>query len=455
MNSTQIKKNRWMYGLGTVGRDMVYSLFSMQLMFYLTDVLEISLDTLFYVTIIMMIVRVFDAVNDPFMGVLVDNTKSRWGKFKPWILVGVIISGIFTIIMFTDFQLRGAQFLVMFTTVYVLWEISFTANDIAYWSMLPSLSSDQKERERIGAIARICANIGLFTFVVGVVPITHWLAGITGSLVSAYTVFAISLVVIMWFFQMFTLVGVKEEIKDVNVEETTKVSELFGIIFNNDQLLWTTVSMVLFQVGYMSTTSFGLYYFKYVFGDEGMYSVFAAILGISQLAALTVFPRFSKHYNRKQLYFAATILVVSGYLVFFFSPSHMLFIGVAGILLFVGQAFIQLLMLMFISDTVEYGEWKLGRRNDSVTLSLQPFINKMGSAISAGIVGFTLIISGMKEAVGPQDMTPLGLNIFKLSMLILPLILIVIGYWVYRAKYIIDEKKFEEIQHELQERRNQ
>ena len=86
MTSTQIKKNRWMYGLGTIGRDMVYTIFSMQLMFYLTDVLEISSQTLVYVTLIMMVIRVFDAVNDPFMGVLVDNTKSRWGKFKPWIL---------------------------------------------------------------------------------------------------------------------------------------------------------------------------------------------------------------------------------------------------------------------------------------------------------------------------------------------------------------------------------
>lgn len=454
MTSTQIKKNRWMYGLGTIGRDMVYTIFSMQLMFYLTDVLEISSQTLVYVTLIMMVIRVFDAVNDPFMGVLVDNTKSRWGKFKPWILIGVIISGIFTMIMFTDFGLTGASFLIMFTTVYVLWEISFTANDIAYWSMLPSLSQDQKERERIGAIARICANIGLFTFVVGVVPITHWLAELTGSLVTAYTLFAISIVLIMWFFQAFTLIGVQEEIKDVSVEDTTKVSELFGIIFKNDQLLWTTISMVLFQVGYITTTSFGLYYFKYVYGDEGMYSVFAAILGISQIAALAIFPRFSKYFNRKQLYFAATLLVVSGYLVFFFAPTNtMLFIGIAGVLLFVGQAFIQLLMLMFISDTVEYGEWKLGRRNDSVTLSLQPFINKMGSAISAGIVGFTLLISGMKEATGPTDMTQSGLAIFKVSMLILPLIMIVLGYLVYRAKYIIDEKKFSEIISDLTERR--
>lgn len=454
MNQKQVTRNRWFYGLGTIGRDMVYSIFSLQLMFYLTDVLEISSQTLVYVTIIMMIIRIFDAFNDPFMGVLVDNTKSKYGKFKPWILRGVIISGLLTIVMFSGIPVEGAAFLLMFTVVYVLWEISFTANDIAYWSMLPSLSSDQKEREKIGAVARICANIGMFSFVVGVVPITNGLAEVVGGLRNAYLYFAFGIVVIMWFFQTFTLLGVKEETREGHVEESTKVSDLFKIIFKNDQLLWTTISMLCFQVGYITTTSFGLYYFKYVFGDEAMYSVFALILGVSQISALAVFPRFSKHFTRFQLYFASTILVVLGYLVFFFAPDgNMIFVGIAGVLLFVGQAFIQLLMLMFISDTVEYGEWKLGRRNDSVTLSLQPFINKMAAALSSGVVGFTLLVSGMKEAVGPQDMTEIGLQIFKASMLLLPLVLVVIGFIVYRLKYQLNETYFEQIVNELNERR--
>ncbi len=453
MTERHRKKNRYMYGMGTIGRDMVYSIFSLQLMFYLTDVLEISTETLVQVTLIMMVIRIFDAVNDPFMGVIVDNTKSRWGKFKPWILIGAVLSGIFTVIMFTNFGLEGGSFLLVFTLVYVLWEVSFTANDIAYWSMLPSLSQDPKEREKIGAVARICANIGMFSFVVGVVPITNWLAGIFGSLQIAYTVFAVAIVLIMWFFQAFTLFGVKEEVK-VSVEETTKVSELLSIIFKNDQLLWTTISLMLFQIGYITTTSFGLYFFKYVYGDENMYAVFAAILGVTQITALAIYPLFSKRFTRRQLFFGSTVLICLGYLIFFFAPTDtMLFIGLAGVLLFAGDAFIQLLMLMFISDCVEYGEWKLGRRNDSVTLSLQPFINKMGSAVAAGIVGFTLVISGMKEAEGPQDMTSEGLQIFKSAMLILPLLLIVLSYLIYRWKYRIDEAKFSEIVNDLAQKR--
>ena len=112
-----------------------------------------------------------------------------------------------------------------------------------------------------------------------------------------------------------------------------------------------------------------------------MYSVFAAILGVSQIAALSVFPLFSKKYSRKSLYAFSTVLVVVGYLIFFFAPMKMLYIGAAGILLFVGEAFIQLLMLMFLTDTVEYGQWKLGSCNESITFQFNHLL-QIGGAIA-------------------------------------------------------------------------
>lgn len=450
----QTSKNRYFYGLGTIGRDMVYTLISMFLMFYLSDVLMVSKSTMWMVTIVFMIFRVFDAFNDPFMGVLVDNTKSKFGKFKPWILSGALFSGLFTILMFVDFGLDGVGFVIAFAIIYLLWEISFTANDIAYWSMLPSLSQDQKEREKIGSIARIFANIGLFTLVVAIKPVTAMLSEITGSMKQAYFVLAIILVIIMWLFQLFTLFGVKEDKSLYENSEHTSFKDMFFIILKNDQLLWTAVSMALFMIGYTTTTSFGEYYFKYVFGDETKYSIFALVLGVSQIAALLIFPRVSLLFTRKKMYFFATILVIMGYIIFFFSQTSITTIVIAGVLLFVGQAFIQLLMLMFIADTVEYGELKLGQRNDSVTLSLQPLINKIGGAIATGIVGSTVILSGMKDATSQLDMTQEGLFLFKFSMLILPLILILIGYLVYARKYTINEITYKEILESLQEKKD-
>ena len=446
------KRNTIPFGVGTIGRDMVYSLISMFLIYYLTEVLNLSNAALGAVTIIMVIARVFDALNDPVMGVVVDNTKSKWGKFKPWIAIGAFASGILTVLLFTDFKLGDTAFIVFFAVTYLLWGIAWTINDISYWSMLPALSTDQKQREKIGAFARICANLGLALVVVGVLPGTSMLGDTFESPQLGFFAFAIIVVVIMWIGQLITLFGVKEKKKTFKQEESTNLKGMVKAIFKNDQLLYVAISMALFMIGYVTTTSFGPYFFKYAYGDENMYSIFGGILILTQIVALALFPLFSKRYNRKQLYGFGTILVILGYIVFFFAPMNMLYIGIAGVLLFVGQAFIQLLMLMFLADSVEYGQWKLGKRNESVTFALQPFINKMGGAIGTGIVGLTLIISGINEATAVSDVTADGLLIMKVAMLLVPLIFILAGYLVYRAKFKIDEEMYEKILGELQER---
>lgn len=443
--SRKANYNRYTFGLGTIGRDMLYSMVSMYLLFFLTDILNLPDSTMWWMTGALTILRIFDAVNDPVMGFLVDNTHSRFGKFKPWIVIGGITGGILTVLLFFDFGLSGAWYIVVFIAIYLLWDLTYGANDIAYWSMLPSLTLDQKEREKTGSFARICANIGLFSVVVGILPVTKALGGNK----RAWQIAIIAIVLITWAFLCFTVFGVKED-KSIQVkQESTSLKEMIRVLFKNDQLLFTAISMALFMIGYCTTTSFGVYYFKYAFKNEGMYSVFAAILGVSQLAALVVFPQFSKKFSRKTLYAFATVLVVIGYLIFFFAPMNMNFIGAAGIFIFVGQAFIQLLMLMFLTDTVEYGQWKLGHRNESITFSVQPFINKIGGAIANGIVGVTLIISGINAAATPEEVTDSGLLIMKLSMLILPLFFIVTGYIIYRKKFKIDKQMFDHIISEL------
>lgn len=447
-------KNRWTFGLGTVGRDMMYTMVSMYLMFYLTDVLQLPDDVLWWVTGIILAARVFDAFNDPVMGVIVDNTSSKYGKFKPWICIGAILASIFTILLFTDFGFTGSKFIITFGIIYIFWGISFTINDISYWSMLPSLSQDLREREQMGSVARICANIGLFAVVTLIVPITEMLGGMLGSLQKGYFALAVIIVVIMVAFQSITVFGVKEPNLQTEKKESTSLKELVRIIFQNDQLLVTAIAMALFMTGYTTTTGFGLYYFKYIYGDEGMYSIFALILGVSQLFALAIFPAIAARFPRKKIYCFATILVLAGYVIFFFAPTNtMLFIGAAGLLLFIGQAFIQVMMLMFLTDSVEYGEWKFHKRNDSVTFSLQPFINKMGGALASGITGAIVIVSGMSTAQTAADMTASGILIVKMAMMVLPLICIVVGFLIYRSKYILDEEMYKKIIADLEKRK--
>jgi len=446
-------RNRFTFGLGTIGRDMVYAIVSMFLIFYLTDVINLPTSTMIWVAGIILAARIFDALNDPIMGFIVDNTRSRWGKFKPWLVVGAIASPIFTVLLFTDFGLHNTAYIVVFAICYLMWGISYTTHDISYWSMLPVLSVNQKEREKIGALARIFANIGLFFVVVAIVPLTGFLGERLGSLQSGYFVFAICISVFMSMGLCVTIFGVKETGVVASEQKSTPLRELLRIIVKNDQLLFTAISMSLFMIGYMTTTSFGLYFFKYAYGDEGMFSVFSAVLGVSQLSALAVFPLFSKKFDRKTLYTGAIVSISAGYILFFFAPVNtMTFIGIAGVLIFFGQAFVQLLMLMFLADSVDYGHWKLGKRNDSITFSLQPLINKLGGAVSGGIVSAVIIISGIKDAQTAADVTAYGIFLMKIAMLVFPLLCIVASYAVYRAKYRIDSKFYRQILSDLKAR---
>ncbi|MCL2426991.1 MAG: glycoside-pentoside-hexuronide (GPH):cation symporter [Oscillospiraceae bacterium] len=445
-------RNRFCFGLGTVGRDMFYALVSMYIMVFITVALGVDDTTLAIMTTMIFILRLVDAFSDPLMGLVVDNTKTRWGKFKPWILIGAVVAAMMMVLQFADLGLTGVAFIVVFGAIFFVWDVAFGLNDVAYWSMMPSLSTDQKIREKIGSFARICASIGLFAVVVGVLPITNALGDAFGNLAHGWFVFAIIISVLMLAFQSITLIGVKEPKGVFQKQKSTSILEMFRVIIKNDQLLWVAISLSLFMIGYMTTTIFGVHFFRYAYGDEDVYMIFAAVLGVSQLTAFVAFPFVSKFIKRRMLYTCATISVVVGYILFFFSPMNMIFIGAAGVLIFVGQAFIQVLMLMFLSDSIEYGQWKLGKRNESITFSLQPFINKIGGAVANGVLGLTLIISGINAAETAADVTPGGITIMKVAMLLLPLGAIVVGYVINMLKFKIDEKKFAEIVADLKAR---
>lgn len=462
---TQMTKNKICFGLGTVGRDALYSLVSMYLLVHLTDVVTFTDDNLAIIGVILTLFGVFDAIIDPFVGAIVDNTKTRWGKFKPWIFVGMIGTAVLTVLLFHNFDMDETSHIVLLAITYLLFSIFFSLNDISYWSLMPAISKDQNVRESVGAFARICANVGMFAMVLIYLSVPDLFSGLGLNARDSYFIFAIIVAIIMIVFQSITLIGVKEDRSSLAKTERTTIKDLFRALFKNDQLLVTAISMALFMIGYCTTTGFGTYYFKYAYKDEGMYMVFAAVLAVAQLTALSVFPLFRKKFTRKQLYTGSMIAVAISYIIFFLSFEWLPLIVLAGLGLFFAQAFIQLLMLLFLADAVEYGEWKLGKRNEAASFAVQPFINQFGGAVSKGIVSFTLIISGINaiahsltenadiDAEYILNNTPdSAVWIMKISMMILPLICILIGFILYHKKFKIDEKLYEKICKDLEKR---
>ena len=442
------RRNRIHFGLGTIGRDMFYSFEANTLLYFLSDVLSLPVWVFAAASMILSVMRIFDAFNDPITGLVIDNIRSPWGKFKPAILVGGILSAVFSVLLFSGIG-DGWGFVILFGFVYLLWDITYGINDIGYWTLLPVLSSDQKQREKTGAFARICANIGMYIVMVAWQPVTSGL----GDTPKVWFWCAVVIAAVYLLGLLFPLLGVKEKRIPPENQESTTVKQMFRALVKNDQLMWTTLAMGLFMVGYCTTVNFALYYMKYIFGNEGLYVVLVAVVGVSQLGTLSVYPAVAKRMTRRQLYTLGTALVLAGYCIFFVAEVSIFLIALGAVLVFVGQAFIQTLMLMFLADTVEYGYWKLGKKNESITFSIQPLINKIGGALATGIVSLTLIFSGIKIDGGTADaIDGTGKLIVKLAMFAIPLVMIVAGYIVYLKKYKISEEFYAGILKDLEAR---
>ena len=455
MASDLQRRNKWTFSIGTIGRDMVYTLVSTYFLSMYVLSLHQSDSVLAWVSGLILAARLFDVVMDIVMGSIVDNTRSRWGQFKPWILIGVLASGLFTILLFAPFNFSPVAFVTIFFLLYLCWSLSWTTNDIPYWSLMPALSLDQKERERIGSLAKIFANIGLFVVAASVVPLvgTTDAPGILATAVGpekAWLFYTMGIVVIMLIGQAVTLFGTKVPTLVVQ-QERVKLRDIYKVVVKNDQLLWVAIAMILFMTGYLTTTTLGVPYFSFVFRDAGMYTPFTIVLAVGLIGGLLVFPLLRRKFSRRLLYTGATGSIILGYIVFFFAPPHnFVVIAIGGFFLFFGDSLVTILMLVFISDTIDYGHWKLGRRNTAITFALQPFINKLGAALSTEIAALALIWSGINAAQGNPDLvTGRGLTVMKLVMLVFPLVTTVVGYVLWRWKYKIDEGFFAQIQADL------
>ncbi|MDO9628589.1 MAG: glycoside-pentoside-hexuronide (GPH):cation symporter [Acholeplasmataceae bacterium] len=473
------KKTINAYTMSGAGRDMMYALYSTFLIVFLTDALGLSNWQLVAVGSIIAIARVWDAINDPIMGTIIDNTKSKYGKFKPWILIGALSSAVIFFLLFQDLGLTGTAFIVVFGILYVLSGMTFTMNDIAYWSMYPSFTTDPSERERIGSKARIFASLGMFITIASV-PLIY--QNFSGGPIKAFSIIALIICIIYIISQVVIFLLVKQPkniIIDVKQQKTTLV-DMVKIIAKNDQLVVVIVAILLFNIGYFITTSLGIYFFNYDFNKYGgaEFTIFSGILAVSQLTALGLFPVLMKKMTRKKLFTIAVGMITVGYAIFmsvgYILPMNMLFIGLAGLVLFSGQGFIQVLVLVMLADTIEYGQWKLGTRNESVVFAINPFVTKLATAVQTFVVTMTLAFSGLNSGViqpltqakqaNPNltsaearaliasNVSPEMLIGLRLSMIIIPLLLILLSYVIYRWKYKIDAKFYQQITSDLTDR---
>ncbi len=490
-NSKTTKRNLWMYPLGTIGRDMIYALFNSFILTYV--LLTRTLDTaqLAAITAIMIGARVFDAVNDPIMGFIIEKTHTKWGKFKPWLAAGVLSTAGVIITIFNT-TLQGWGFIAIFGVIYFLYSITYTMSDISYWGMIPSLSSNPDTRNQFTSRAVLFAGIGSTLAGMLIPMFTVGELSLTNSTQTSYGIISIAIAVLAIGFICFALFGIKESKEAMEVKKDVKkksTKEILKTIFKNKPLLWIIITFIFQQIGNsLILGGVGSTYVYFQYGYEGgLYSLFSTI-GVAATAVLMIFyPMISRKINRKPLMTIMLIVALVGYGLMGLTAFSFLNSSIVGfwvltigyMLSNLGQYGFYLIMMISIMNTVEYNEYISGEREEAIITSVRPFVTKMTSAIIVGLTSLSYIvfkvtdytnqISSLEQqaTTGAIDETAklnginavissidsgqkLGLLLF---MILVPLVCLLISYFVYQKKYHLDENEYQRICDEINQRK--
>ena len=491
------KRSKWCYASGCSGRDLCYTLVSLFLLTYIQYTNLVNTAQFLVLSVIIVLCRVWDAVNDPMMGTIISNTKSRFGKYRPWVLIGCITNVFCLIAMFTfrvdvgdNIDKLGWWNVLILGLGYFLWEMSFTMNDVSYWSLLPVLSEGKKERDRLTTMVAIFASVGQFV-AGGVVPMLT-----DTNMIVAYRWIAIIFSIIFLICQLMVFFFTHDNKEDKFMldkasdsegeDDNINLKDMFKILIRNKQLLVMALVVLLYSTASSFITALGqnFLYFRYGYEGDRMF-ILTVVFAVGTIISQLFFPLLADKFKRIQIVKASIGVSVFGYLLFMIFALLPLgvevgfaLLAVSAIFVFAGQGFFYMTMLIMLTNTIEYDEWQNHDRNDAVTFSVRPFMVKLSSAIQQMIISIILVVCGLysitsqigeinteisKGLISEVDgvskineylsqVSSTQMTGLTLCMTIIPAIMLIVCYIVIKKKYIIDEEFYEKILSDIKER---
>jgi len=447
-------KEKVTYGLGAVGKDMVYMLSASYILYYYQDILGVSAIAM---GIILMIARVFDAFNDPIMGVIVAKTRTKWGKFRPWLMIGTLSNAVILYIMFSAPPTLDGSGLVAYAAVtYILWGVTYTMMDIPFWSMIPAFTQGGKEREGLSTLARSCAGVGSALITVITMMCVYALG--QGDEREGFKWFALIVAILFIAFTTIACVTIKEK-STVDVDSPS-VKQMFKALLQNDQAMTVVITIVLINCALYITSNLLIYFFKYDIGGEtwyNSYTLFNTFGGAIQILSMMLFfPLMRKFFSTIKVFYISMTMAVLGYAILFImtlndiNNIYMLFIP--GFFVFVAFGMLTVLTTVFLANTVDYGEVKNNRRDESVIFSMQTFVVKLASGVAALIASVCLTICNLSDSTEQTEVVEVAASsVFglRMTMTVLPIAGLLIAIVVFCKKYILNEQKVEEIAEKL------
>lgn len=453
-------KNKLGYSVGAVGLDLSYGMFYTFLSVYLTDVLFLPPAFLLIVTAL---ARIWDGVNDPMMGTIVDNTNTKMGKYRPWILRGTILNAIVLLLLFTNvFNLKGAGLMVYAAIVYVLWGMTNTMADIPFWSMIPSFTNDPQERTLVSTMTRVFSGLG--QGIITVLAPTVLLAfsnsydATTGDKKYDQRGFFLWTLICSVSLILFGIICVSrtKETNVIKAPEKFTFGKAFKIVKSNDQLLTFMLFAMLSNAGWYLTSGVAAYFFKNVVGDSSKQSAFGLFGGVGSALGIVVLPILTKFTSKRKAYQISLITCIVGYVAMFISAKAdlLMLVNIFYIITSIGMSTMFVAQTVFLADVVDYGEIKMGFRAESVTFSMKGFLQKMAYTIQTVIIYTGLWASGYDGALDSANPASAKSTITAM-MFIIPPVLFLASLIVFNTKFKLHGDFMDNITAKISERRAQ
>ena len=454
------------YAFGNLGQAAFYNAMSTYFIVYVTSCLFSGVDKALaakligVITSLVVIIRIAEIFVDPLLGNLVDNTNTKWGRFRPWQFFGGLVSSVLLAVVFSGMfglvNVNSTLFIVLFVITFIVLDVFYSLRDISYWGMIPALSSDSHERSTYTALGSFTGSIGYQGITVVVIPIVTYFSWVfTGENAehqSGWTAFGIIVAVLGIMTAWTVAFGTRENQSALraNAEDNGGPLQAFKAVFQNDQLLWVALSYLLYAIANVTTTGVLLFLFKFVLDNQAAFSATGVIAMIAGLVMSPLYPILNRYIPRRYLYIGGMVSMIVAYVMLALFSSNIVLVFIALVLFYVPGTLIMMTVILSLTDSIEYGQLKNGKRNEAVTLSIRPMLDKIGGALSNGIVGFIALAAGMTGDATAADMTPTNIHVFKICAFYAPLILIVLSLVVFVSKVKITEKMHAQIVDELE-----
>ena len=444
-------KEKLGYGVGAVGLDLSYGLFYSYLSIYLTDALGISP---WFLLVLTPLARIWDGINDPMMGSIVDISHHRMGKYRPWILRGTILNAIVLILMFnTPAGVVSSKWLYVYVAVfYVLWGMTNTLADIPYWSMIPSFANEEKDRNLISTIARAFSGLGQGVIGILTVPAVALLSRSSESSLETMSASDVQTGLGRWaaicavLLVVFAAVSVAST-KERNVTEAGEkfsFKKAISVIKDNDQLLVFMLFATISNTAHYMISGISNYYFKSVTGIWGNQSIFFTLGAVGSVLGLAVIPVMSKfNFTNRTTYKVSLLIAATGFagmaVVGYGFGGNVFALGICYMIASIGTGSMFVNQTVMLSDIVDYGEYKMGSRNQGLTFSMKGFLQKMAYTIQSIIMYASFGITKYQVVTGNEivEQTAMSKSAISALMFIVPPVFMIASLIIFSKKYKI------------------